>query len=69
MFQKGNKSLFKDLIIYVCVFVIVYFGVILWKYIANDSIDWLKSFIFMFFITFIYFLLMRTNKRKTKGDE
>lgn len=64
MFQKDNKSsLFKDLIIYTFILVFVYFGVILWKYLANDDLNWLKSFIFMFSITFVFFLLRRTKKR------
>lgn len=64
MFQKDNKtSLIKDVIIYAFIFVIIYFGVMLWKYQANDDLNWLESFIFMFSITFVYFLLRKTKKR------
>ena len=63
MSQKENKHTFlKDFINYICVFAIVYFAIMLWKYIANGDLTWLRTFIFMFSITFIYFLLRRTKK-------
>jgi len=63
MFQKENKDTFlKDFINYIGVFTIVYFAIMLWKYIANGDLTWLRTFIFMFSITFIYFLLRRTKK-------
>jgi len=64
MSHKENKHTFlKDFINYICVFAIVYFAIMLWKYIANGDLTWLRTFIFMFSITFIYFLLRRTKKR------
>lgn len=64
LLQKGGyyKMDKQDVIIYAYIFVIIYFGVMLWEYQANDDLNWLQSFIIMFSITFIYFLLRKTKK-------
>lgn len=52
----------KDLMMYIPLFIIFYLGVMLLKYLTNDNLTWLNTFIMMFSITFIYFLLRRTKK-------
>jgi|GEM_PF-6982838 len=63
MFQENKKTtLPKDLMMYIPLFIIFYLGVMLLKYLTNDNLTWLNTFIMMFSITFIYFLLRRTKK-------
>lgn len=59
--ETKKKKVNKNLMIYAGLFIGFYFGVMLWKYVAHDNLTWLKTFIFMFSITLIYFLLRRTR--------
>lgn len=51
------------LITYAFLFVVFYFAVMLFKYVTNDNLDWLKTFLFMFGISLIYLLLRLTKKK------
>ncbi|MCC2252088.1 hypothetical protein JUJ52_19330 [Virgibacillus sp. AGTR] len=51
------------LITYAFLFVVFYLAVMLFKYETNDNLDWLKTFLFMFCISFIYLLLRQTKKK------
>lgn len=64
--QKNKKSiLLKDFTIYVCLFVIFYLAVMLLKYLTNDNLNWLNTFLFMFSISIVLFFLRRTKRRDT----
>ncbi|MBD1221933.1 hypothetical protein [Virgibacillus halodenitrificans] len=66
MERRNKKSTTqKELPIVVALFIIVYSGVMLLKYLTNDNLTWLSTFLMMFSITTIYFIL-RSTKRKQK---
>lgn len=60
--ESHGNSLLKDLAMYVPLFIVAYLGVMLLKYFTNDTLTWLNTFVLMFSLTFIFFLLKRREK-------
>ncbi|AIF45257.1 hypothetical protein X953_06075 [Virgibacillus sp. SK37] len=63
--ERRNKqpTVLKKLAIIVALFIIVYSGVMLLKYLTGDKLTWLSTFVMMFSITTIYFILRSTKRR------
>ena len=58
------KNKIKDVVIYLCLFLIFYGAVMLIKYMTNDVMNWLYTFIFMFSISIILLLLKQIGNKK-----
>ncbi|CDO04750.1 hypothetical protein BN988_03316 [Oceanobacillus picturae] len=52
--------------IYLCIFIIIYLGVMFLKHITGGELTWFKTFGFMFGITAIYLFLRATTKHLHK---
>lgn len=64
MSQVNKKStLIREIVILVPIFIVIYFGVILLKYLSNDDLTWLSTFVIMFSIGTIVFILNRAKKK------
>ena len=61
---KGFKLSKKDVLLYVCIFLFAYLGVMLWKYLSGEAVTWVSSFIFMFSIVCIYSLFKKISQKK-----
>ncbi|GKV70348.1 hypothetical protein NCCP2716_28460 [Sporosarcina sp. NCCP-2716] len=64
--ENKGATLLGSLVIYVPLFIAAYLGVMLVKYWTNDDLTWLRTFVMMFSIAIIYFILRRTTKKKLK---
>ncbi|MBD7908462.1 hypothetical protein [Sporosarcina gallistercoris] len=63
MSQVNKKStLMKEIVILVPIFIVIYFGVILLKYLSNDDLTWLSTFVLIFSTGTIIFIVSRLKK-------
>lgn len=54
---NNGYSLRKKNIVYILLFIIIYLGVMLLKYLMDDRLTWQSTFVFMFSVTGLYILL------------
>ena len=67
MSQVNKKStLMREIVILVPIFIVIYFGVILLKYLSNDDLTWLSTFVLMFSTGTIIFIVSRIKKKSVK---
>lgn len=56
---NNGYSLRKKIIVYILLFIVIYLGVMLLKYLMDDRLTWQSTFVFMFSMIGLYILLKR----------